>query len=145
MEIDAKNLVAVYYDQNHKIPGITETFIKHMDAMFIDPNAANRALSKLTSMSQSKKESFATFLPKFERTMAESLVMENRARISYLHSALTDTLRLALASRDMPDEYDQYVISVAKVASALELPPHQETLMPWTAPQHLSPVPLSSL
>ena len=120
MEPDAKNLVAVYYEQNRNKPDVeAESFMKHLDGMFIDPNAANRALSKLTVMSQ-RKDSFATFLPKFERALAESLVMEDRARIAYLHQSLCDSLKLALVSRDLPDEYGDYVTAVAKVASALE-------------------------
>ena len=90
--------------------------MKHLDGIFIDPSAANRALSKLTVMSQ-RKNSFATFLPKFERALAVSLVMEDRARITYLHQSLSDSLKLALVSRDLPDEYGDYVTTVAKVAS----------------------------
>lgn len=120
MEIDGKNLVCTWIEQNKTKAGTTaETFLRYMDGTFIDPNAANRALSKLADIKQ-KKDSFALFLPKFERTLAESLVHEDRSRIAYLHSALSQELKLALVSKDMSEDYNTYVSSVAKVASALE-------------------------
>ena len=120
MEIDGKNLVYTWIEQNKAKPDTTaETFLRYMDTTFTDPNAANRALSRLSSMAQ-RKDSFATFLPKFERTLAESLVLEDRSKISYLHTALSQELKLALVAKDLPEDYSTYVAAVARVASALE-------------------------
>ena len=48
-----------------------DQFMAYLNNIYGDDNAKERANNKLNSMSQGK-EAFATFLPKFERTLAEA-------------------------------------------------------------------------
>ena len=48
-----------------------DAFMTYMDNIYGDSNAEERANNKLNTMFQGK-EAFATFLPKFERTLAEA-------------------------------------------------------------------------
>ena len=51
-------VVSFYQNQ----PGCeAATFVRHLDSVYIDPNAAARALNQLQAMKQGR-ESFATFL-----------------------------------------------------------------------------------
>ena len=66
MEAKAQLMVVSFY-QNQ--PGCNAaTFVRHLDSVYIDPNAVARALNRLQAMKQGR-ESFATFLPKFEKEL----------------------------------------------------------------------------
>ena len=80
-------MVVLFY-QNQ--PGCdAATFVRHLDSVYIDPNAAAHALNQLQAMKQGR-ESFATFLPKFEKELGESqLTMgPDMVKIGYLRGAL---------------------------------------------------------
>lgn len=49
-----------------------DQFLAYMMACYVDPNIEQRALSKPKSMTQGERESFASFLPKFEKELADS-------------------------------------------------------------------------
>ena len=69
MEAKAQFMVVSFY-QNQ--PGCdAATFVRHLDSVYIDPNAAARVLNWLQAMKQGR-ESFATFLSKFEKELGES-------------------------------------------------------------------------
>ena len=62
-------MVVLFY-QNQ--PGCdAATFVQHLDSVYIDPNTTARTLNWLQTMKQGR-ESFATFLPKFEKELGES-------------------------------------------------------------------------
>ena len=64
------------------------TFVRHLDSVYIDPNAAACALNRLQAMKQGR-ESFATFLPKFEEIGENQLTMvPDMVKIGYLRGAL---------------------------------------------------------
>jgi hypothetical protein len=87
MEAKAQLMVVSFY-QNQ--PGCdARTFVQHLDSVFIDPNAAARALNRLQAMKQGR-ESFATFLPKFEKELGESqlTMVPDMVKIGYLRGAL---------------------------------------------------------
>ena len=66
METKAQLMVVSFY-QNQ--PGChAATFVSHLDSVHIDPNAVARALNRLQAMKQGR-ESFARFLPKFEKSL----------------------------------------------------------------------------
>ncbi|KAI0992201.1 hypothetical protein K3495_g15985, partial [Podosphaera aphanis] len=86
METEAQNLVAVYYERG-LTAGFTATqFLAHLDTIFVDPNATKRALSRLTNTPQRDNESFALYLPKFERLLHEAGVEGDINCISYLEN-----------------------------------------------------------
>ena len=83
----SKTIVVSFY-QNQ--PGCdAATFVRHLDSVYIDPNAAARALNRLQAMKQGR-ESFATFLPKFEKELGESqlIMVPDMVKIGYLRGAL---------------------------------------------------------
>ena len=60
-------VVSFYQNQ----PGCdAATFVWHLDSVYIDPNATAYALNRLQAMKQGK-ESFATFLCKFEKELGK--------------------------------------------------------------------------
>ena len=87
MEAKAQLMVVSFY-QNQSGCDAT-TFVRHLDSVYIDPNAAARALNRLQVMKQSK-ESFATFLPKFEKELGKSqlTMVPDMVKIGYLRGAL---------------------------------------------------------
>ena len=69
MEAKTQLMVVSFY-QNQ--PGCdATTFVRHLDSVYIDLNATVRALNRLQAMKQGR-ESFATFLSKFEKELGES-------------------------------------------------------------------------
>ena len=87
MEAKAQLMVVSFY-QNQ--PGCdAATFVRHLDSVYIDPNAAASALNRLQVMKQGR-ESFVTFLSKFEKELGESqlTMVPDMVKIGYLHRAL---------------------------------------------------------
>ena len=120
MTTDAQKMVAMYFEKGLSNNTRTATkFLQHLNTVFIDPNGADRALSKLRHMDQGR-DSFAVFLPKFERVLHESGLEEDRAMISYLKGGINDELHAAMVRTDPARTYQQYISQLFTIASQLE-------------------------
>ena len=118
----AQKLVASYYEEHSADPD-PATFLVHLDHIFIDPNAASRALSKLSTLQQGHKESFAAFLPRFERVLHEAQLgpdANDRVARSYLRNALSTSLKEAMVGPVVHRTYAEYVHALGVVSSQLE-------------------------
>ena len=105
METKAQLMVVSFY-QNQ--PGCdAPTFVRHLDSVYIDPNAAARALNRLKEMKQGK-ESFATFLPKFEKELGESqlTMVPDMVKIGYLRGALNTEMQRTMIGLVTYTDYD---------------------------------------
>ena len=100
-------VVSFYHNQ----PGCNAiTFVRHLDSVYIDPNAAVRALNRLQVMKQGR-ESFATFLPKFEKEFEESqlTMVPDMVKIGYLRGALNTEMQRAMIGPVMYTDYGGFV------------------------------------
>jgi hypothetical protein len=80
--------------------------------MFTDLNKKARALNRLRSLFQHSEESFAIFIPKFEREMldAEDTGWSDEVYINYLERAVNDKIRRGLVFIiQIPEKYHKYV------------------------------------
>lgn len=116
----AQQMVAVYYDRGTATGMTGPEFLAHLDALYIDPNAAKRALVKLTSTPQRENEPFAEYLPKFEGLLQESGVEGDLNRIAYLEGNINDQLNNALVGTCVPRTYPDFVAYLLMTASQLE-------------------------
>lgn len=119
MDANAQNLVAARFQQGLVNPD-PEDFFQYLDSVFLDPNAADRAMTRLQVLRQKDSESFALFLPRFERLLHEAGLQDSRASISLLSQALAPALRRALVTIDTPTEYSDYTTTLFRVSSKLE-------------------------
>ena len=106
MEAKAQLMVMSYY-QNQ--PGChVATFVRHLDNVYIDPNAAARVLNRLQAMKQGR-ESFATFLPKFEKELGKSqlTMILDMVKIGYLRGALNTEMQRAMIGPVTYTNYDE--------------------------------------
>lgn len=73
------------------------TFIQDLDSVYIDPNAAARALNRLQDMKQGTG-SFAPYLPNFEKELDERqlTMVPNMVKIGYLSGTLNSEMQRAL-------------------------------------------------
>ena len=87
MEANAQLMVVSFYQNQPGCDAIT--FVQHLDRVYIDLNTTVRALNRLQAMKQGR-ESFATFLPKFEKELGESqlTMVPDMVKIEYLRGAL---------------------------------------------------------
>ena len=118
----AQRVVAAWFEENSKTLD-PEKFLRHLDSIYVDPNAAARALSKLSSIRQSSTESFATFLPKFERLLHEAKLgteINDRVAQSFLEHAITIRLREAMISHPEYGSLAQYINALSRISSRLE-------------------------
>ena len=79
-------VVSFYHNQ----PGCDAAiFVRHLDTVYIDSNVIACALNRLQAMKQGR-ESFATFLSKFEKELEESqlTMVSDMVKIGYLRGAL---------------------------------------------------------
>jgi Retrotransposon gag protein len=98
-----------------------DQFITYLDNIYGDVNAKERANNRLNTMSQGK-ETFATFLPKFERTLAEAGGSEwtDEVKINTLKRMLNQELRKSLVFMPThPEEYNEFVKTLQTLASRL--------------------------
>ena len=88
--------MVVSFDQNQPSCDAA-TFVRHLDSIYIDPNATARALNRLHTMKQGT-ESFATFLPKFEKELGKSqlTMVLDMVKIGYLRGALNTKMQRAM-------------------------------------------------
>ena len=98
-----------------------DQFMAYLNNIYGDDNAKERANNKLNSMSQGK-EAFATFLPKFERTLAEAGGGEwtDEVKINTLKRMLNQELRRSLVYIPIhPEKYNDFIKTIQTLASRL--------------------------
>lgn len=98
-------------------------FLQYLDRTYGDPNLAERALSRLETIRQGDRESFASFLPKFERELADSggVAWSDEVKINALRRAINPELRTSLAHQlNVPKDYLGYVNAVQGLSASLE-------------------------
>jgi hypothetical protein len=100
-----------------------DQYLAYLDECYGDPNAQARAIDRLRTIRQKEDESFAAFLPKFEREMADSGGGEwvDAVQVNYLEGALNHKLRERLISiSDIPRDYVGFVRIVQTISSRLD-------------------------
>ena len=130
MEAKAQLMVVSFY-QNQ--PGCdAATFIWHLDSVYIDPNVAACALNRLQTMKQGR-ESFATFLPKFEKELGESqlTMVSDIVKIGYFRGALNTEMQRTMIGPVTYTDYGGFVQTLLVVGSQLDCLQYQKG---WTAP-----------
>ena len=111
-------VVSFYQNQ----PGCdTATFVRHLDSVYIDLNVVARALNRLQAMKQGR-ESFATFLPKFEKELGKNqlTMIPNMVNIGYLPSALNIEMQRAMIGLVTYTDYGGFVQALLAVGSQLD-------------------------
>ena len=139
MEAKAQ-LMVVSFNQNQ--PGCdAATFVRHLDSVYIDPNAAARALNRLQVMKQGR-ESFATFLSKFEKKLGESqlTMVPDMVKIGYLRGALNTEMQRAMIGPVTYTDYGGFVQALLAVGSQLDCLQYQKgRTAPITTPSRVWP------
>lgn len=95
--------------------------LTYMENVYGDANLEERASNRLNTMTQGK-EVFATFLPKFERTLAEAGGSDwtDQVKINTLKRMLNQDLRTALVYIPVhPTAYNDFVRTLQTLASRL--------------------------
>ena len=122
-------VVSFYQNQ----PGCNAaTFVRHLDSAYINPNAVARALNRLQTMKQGR-ESFATFLLKFEKELGKSqlTMVPDMVKIGYLRGALNTEMQHAMIGLVTYTNYDGFVQVLLAVGSQLDCLQYQKR---WAAP-----------
>ena len=124
MEAKAQLMVVSFY-QNQ--PGCdAATFVRHLDSIYIDPNAAARALNRLQAMKQGR-ESFATFLPKFEELGESQLTMvPDMVKIGYIRGTLNTEMQHAMIGPVTYTDYGGFVQALLAMGSQLDCLQYQK-------------------
>ena len=117
-------VVSFYQNQ----PGCdVATFVRHLDSVYIDPNIAARALNRLQAMKQGR-ESFATFLSKFEKELGESqlTMVPDMVKIGYLRGALNTEMQCAMIGPVTYTDYGRFVQALLAVGSLFDCLQYQK-------------------
>ena len=137
MEAKAQLMVVSFYQNQSGCD--TATFVRHLDSVYIDSNAAARALNRLQAMKQGK-ESFATFLLKFEKELGESqlTMVHDMMKIGYLRGALNTEMQRAMIESVTYTDYGGFVQALLAVGSQLDCLQYQKGRMaPITTPSRV--------
>ena len=117
-------VVSFYQNQ----PGYNATiFVRHLDSIYIDPKTAARALNRFQAMKQGR-ESFATFLSKFEKELGESqlTMVPDMVKIGYLCGALNTEMQRAMIGPVTYIDYGGFVQALLAVGSQLDCLQYQK-------------------
>ena len=117
------------------------TFVRHLDSVYIDPNAAARAVNRLQAMKQGR-ESFATFLPKFEKELGESqlTMVPDMVTIGYLRGVLNTEMQRAMIGPVTYTDYGGFVQALLAVGFQLDCLQYQKgRTTPITTPSCVWP------
>jgi hypothetical protein len=122
---DTPQAMASAYYHLHKERGTTAplAFLDYLSSIYSDPNLAQKALGRLSGMEQGSRESFAAFLPKFEKELADAngAAWSSEIKINYLKRTLNEQMRRELKGQlHMPKEYDRYVCALHDLGANLD-------------------------
>jgi hypothetical protein len=98
-------------------------FLDYLETCYGDPNLEKGALGRLGDMTQGDKESFATFLPRFERELADSggATWADAVKINYLSRALNKEMSDRLVAQlNLPRDYPGYVNSLQTLGANID-------------------------
>lgn len=98
-------------------------FLAYLTTCYGDPNTEQRALSRLETMRQGPKENFATFLPKFEKELADSggATWGDPVKINSLKRVINGELRSHLAGQlNLPTRYPEFVNALQCLGANLD-------------------------
>lgn len=107
------------HDGNHD----PNAFMQYLVSCYGDPNLKQRALGRLGDLTQGAKESFASFLPKFEKELADSggAHWSSDVQINFLRGSLNSDLEeLLLAQTSLPKDYRGFVEVVQQLGTNLD-------------------------
>ena len=139
MKAKAQLMVVSFY-QNQPSCDVA-TFIRHLDSVYIDPNVAAHALNRLQAMKQGR-ESFATFLPKFEKELGESqlTMVPDMIKIRYLRGVLNTEIQRAMIGPVTYTDNGGFVQAWLAVGSQLDCLQYQKgRTAPITTPSRVWP------
>jgi hypothetical protein len=115
---------AAYYDHSKRTSATDPLgFLSYLSSCYLDPNLSQKALGRLGSMTQGDKETFASFLPRFEKELADAdgAGWTAAVKISYLKRALNREMRGELKGQlNMPTEYHPYVRALQDLGANLD-------------------------
>lgn len=123
LEPAAQQVVATYYKTagpGHQYD--PQSFMGYLDRSYGDPSARERAAANLRHLRQKEDSSLASFLPRFEKTLAEAGgdTWPDEAKITFLEGALNSQLSRSLVTVTLPNKYSDWVNEVQRIASRLE-------------------------
>ena len=123
--LDSKpqGVVAVYYAKGgSNCDSSPWDFLAYLDQCYADTNEQARAAATLRTLRQRDNQTFAAFLPRFEKILAQAggATWPDSAKITFLDGALNEQLRKSLVAAVLPDEYPGWINRVQGVAGRLE-------------------------
>lgn len=95
-------------------------FLEYLNTVFGDPNKKARAQQQLYSLKQRDKESFATFLPKFETILA-----------------ISKEMRTALIGKKLPDIWSDCISELLTISSEI-IAINQQFRTPFSSPPSMA-------
>ena len=95
LEGQAQKLASPYFEAALVTRTATpQQFFAYLNTTYLDPNREARALEALRALAQGQNESFATFLPRFERLLAQAgmVLADDKTKMNYLRGTLHERM-----------------------------------------------------
>jgi hypothetical protein len=91
--------------------------LNYLDTIFGDRHKIQRAVETLRTMKQGLKEPFSSFIPRFEKVLADAGGMDwpDTVKRSHLNGAITFELRRLAITMPVVETYNQYVDELMRV------------------------------
>jgi hypothetical protein len=113
--------VTTYVRQNRE-SGQPVDFLRYLEQLYGDPNARDRAATRLHKLRQGDGQAFARFLPIFEREMADAGALDwpDDAKRPILLGALNRSLRGKLANRGIPQAFPEIINRLHEISNDMD-------------------------
>lgn len=122
-----------------------KALLAYLERNYGDPNRAEKALSRLSTLRQSENALFAHFLPLFEKELVDAggHTWPDSVKVNYLHQALNQQLKNDLVTiLDLPrDNYVEFLQRVTLIASRREAIRTAPSTQRWQSPPRVPQVP----
>lgn len=100
-----------------------DSLIARLCLAYEDPELAGRATQRLNTMKQGRKDTFADFLARFDRTLLEAggLAWADEVKKTFLSNGISLELQRALVAVSLPTSYEAYCSVLHSTSVRLEL------------------------
>ena len=130
LEGDASRNVQAWVRTVQGTAGATaEALLTKLGMIYADPNAKQRAATRLSSLRQDNQY-FSTHFPKFEHALTDAGGYDwpDEVKITFLRSTLNNTIKGALVGKDIPTTFPEYCELLFRIGDQLrELQPSSKS------------------
>lgn len=137
LEQPQQAIVQTKFQQGMEAGSDPSEFVEYLEAIFGDPNRAEKATTKLFAMKQGERQTFIDHVQEFQHVWSDSKMTDDATKLNILKNSINDELKRAIVAMKEPATSDEWAAEVRPVAYKVELlqGPKEHTPRPQDMPR----------